>query len=174
MIQIDKTDFLYKTLQKLGEQDLDKQYLEFASEGVSSVKEFNNLIQSRLGLDYLGDFDESWFEEVADYYKDLHSHKLPAKNKVASLLKEYNQNPKEDIKKDIINSQLNEVLLIACAYKVSHPTVNLNDAVQICNIGLINAVNKFDVDAKLSFELYLNYWIMKEIQKEFTQGEKNG
>ena len=176
MIQIDKTDFLYKTLQKVGvdEADLDKEYLEFASRGVSNVKDINNVIQANLGLDYLGEFDESWFEEVADYYKDLRSYKVPAKSKVLELLKNYKQTQQDSIKKDIINSQLNEVLLIACAYKISHPNINLSDLVQTCNLGLIKAVDKFDLEAKLSFELYLNYWIMEAIQKEFTQGEKNG
>ncbi len=176
MIQIDKTDFLYKTLQKLGvnEENLDKEYLAFAGEGASNVKDLNNIIQASLGLDYLGEFDESWFEEVADYYKDLRSYKVPAKSKVVELLKSYKQAPQDKNKTDIINSQLNEVLLIACAYKVSHPDVNLSDLVQICNLGLITAVDKFDVDAKLNFELYLNYWIMEAIKKEFTQGEKNG
>lgn len=176
MIQIDKMDFLYKTLQKLGvdDEELDEKYLAFASEGVSSVKDLNNIIQANLGLDYLGEFDESWFEEVADYYKDLRAYKVPAKSKVMELLKNYKQNCQDNVKKDIINSQLNEVLLIACAYKIGHPDINLSDLVQTCNIGLINAVDKFDLDSKLSFELYLNYWIMEAIKKEFTQGEKNG
>ena len=176
MIQIDKTDFLYKTLQKLGidNLNLDEKYLEFAGAGVSSVKELNNTIQANLGLDYLGEFDESWFEEVADYYQDLKSNKVPAKSKVAELLKNYKQNPTDKIKTDIINSQLNEVLLIACAYKISHPEVNLSDLVQICNLGLLTAVDKFDADARITFDLYLNYWIMDTIQKEFTKGEKNG
>ena len=176
MIQIDKTDFLYKTLQKLGvsESELEQKYLQFASDGVASVKELNNYIQASLGLDYLGEFDESWFDEVADYYKDLRSHKVPAKSKVTELLKSYKLNPQEKTKEDIINSQLNEVLLIACAYKISHPDINLGDLVQICNLGLITAVDKFDIDAHLKFEIYLNYWIMEAIQKEFTQGENNG
>ena len=176
MIQIDKTDFLYKTLVKLGvdDADLDEKYLMFANEGVSNSKDLNNVIQAHLGMDYVGEFDESWFEDVADYYKDLHSYKVPAKSKVAELLKNYKLNPKQEIKNDIINSQLNEVLLIACAYKISHPDIILSDLVQICNLGLITAVDKFDETAKLNFELYLNYWIMEAIKKEFTQGEKNG
>jgi DNA-directed RNA polymerase sigma subunit (sigma70/sigma32) len=176
MIQVDKTDFLYKTLQKLGvdEDDLDEKYLMFASEGVSNSKDLNNIIQAHLGLDYVGEFDESWFEDVADYYQDLRLHKVPAKSKVTELLKSYKENPKLETKNDIIGSQLNEVLLIACAYKISHPDINLSDLVQICNLGLITAVDKFDETAKLNFELYLNYWIMEAIKKEFTQGEKNG
>lgn len=174
MIQIDRTDFLYKTLQKLGEDDIETKYLEFAQNGICSLKDFNNHIQSRLGMDYIGEFDESMFEDVVDYYKDLKLNKTPAKNKIATLLKQYKQTPSNELKTDIINSQLKEVLLIACAYKLYHNDVNLNDLVQVCNLGLIKAVDKYDEQCKLAFDTYLNYWILDAIQNEFTQGEKNG
>lgn len=177
MIQIDKTDYLYKTLQKLGvdEQDIEKQYIQFAESGVSTVSDFNNNLQSGLGMDYLGEFDENCLEDVLDYYNDLRKSKMPSKNRVVSLLKEYKQNPSEKLRTDIINSQLKEVLLIACAYKLRHEDIDLNDLVQVCNIGLMTAVEKFDVNSKLSFEIYLNYWILNAINKEYTLGEqKNG
>ena len=176
MIQIDKTDFLYKTLQKLGvdEQEIDNKYIEFANAGIATLKDFNNHIQASLGLDYVGDFDESVLEEVVDYYSDLKSSKSPAKSKITALLKQYKQTQDDKIRVDIINSQLKDVLFIACTYKLRHIDINLSDLVQICNLGLITAVSKFDVDAKLTFETYLNYWILDVINKEFTQGEKNG
>lgn len=176
MIQIEKTDFLYKTLQKLGveDKDIETRYLTFASTGISNIKDFNNHLQASLGLDYIGEFDESCFEEVVDYYKDLKLNKCPAKSKVLSLLKQYKQNPSDKLKVDIINSQLKEVLLIACTYKLRHADVNLSDLVQVCNLGLMTAVDKYKLEAKLSFQTYLNYWILDAINKEFTQGEKNG
>ena len=176
MIQIDKTDFLYKTLQKLGvdEQSIEKEYLAFAGEGISNAKDFNNNLQAKLGLDYLGEFDETSLEEVVDYYKDLKTNKGPAKNRVLTLLKQYREQPSEKLRADIINSQLKEVLLIACAYKLRHDDINLSDLVQICNLGLMTVVDKYDVNAKISFDLYLNYWILDAINNEFTQGEKNG
>ncbi|MFQ6724020.1 MAG: sigma factor [Clostridia bacterium] len=174
MIQIDKTDFLYKTLQKLGvnQEDIDEKYLYFAGLGISNAKDFNNHIQASLGLDFMGEFNEEWFDDVAEYYKDLRLAKLPCKTKTTQMLKQYKQNPSEKLKMDIINSQLKEVLLIACAYKISHTDINLSDLVQISNLGLITAVDKFDVNAKLSFDTYLNYWIMEAINNEFTKGEK--
>ena len=174
MIQVDRTDFLYKTLQKLGEDDVDTKYLEFAQNGICTLKDFNNYIQSQLGMDYIGEFDENLFEEVVDYYKDIKISKVPSKNRLSGLLKQYQQNPTDKLKMDIINSQLKEVLLIACAYKLCHNDVNLNDLVQVCNLGLIKAVNMYDEQHKLAFDTYLNYWILQTIQNEFTQGEKNG
>ena len=174
MIQIDKTDYLYKTLQKLGvdEQEINEQYMAFAEEGIINAKDFNNNLQAKLGMDYLGDFEDCQLEEVVDYYKDLKQNVHISKNKVMSLLKSYKQTGDEKTRNDIINSQLKEVLLIACAYKLRNDNINLSDLVQICNIGLMIAVDKFKVDAKLAFEIYLNYWILDTINKEFTIGEQ--
>ena len=176
MIQVDKTDFLYKTLLKLGVQDKDMedQYLLFATEGVSNIREFNNSLQSRLGLDYLGEFDENDFEEVVDYYADLKLNKAPAKTKLLAMLKQYKMSLDEDLRKSIISAKLKDVLLIACAYKLRHADINLADLVQTCNMGLMIAVEKFDVDERVQFETYLNYWILETINNEFTQGERNG
>lgn len=176
MIQIDKTDFLYKTLQKLGldEKEINDKYLEFANAGIATLKDFNNYLQASLGLDYIGDFDESVLEEVVDYYSDLKSNKSVAKSKISTLLKQYKQTQDEKIRATIINSQLKDVLFIACTYKLRHADINLSDLVQVCNLGLMTAVDKYNIDAKLTFETYLNYWILDVINKEYTQGEKNG
>ena len=176
MIQIDKTDFLYKTLQKLGvaQDQIDNKYLDFANKGIANLTDFNNHLQASLGLDYIGEFDEACLEEVVDYYKDLQLNKSPTKSKVAGLLKQYKQSNDANIRQDIINSQLKDVLFIACTYKLSHDQVNLGDLVQVCNLGLMTSVDKFDVNARLAFDTYLNYWILDAIDKEFTQGEKNG
>lgn len=175
MIQIDTTDFLYKTLKNLGvKEEIENQYLVFAQNGITNIKDFNNYLQACLGLDYVGEFDENLFEEVADYYKDLKINKMPAKNKTKSMLARYLTNPTNELKQDIINSQLKETLLIACAYKINHPNINLSDLVQICNLGLMTAVDNYR-EVKLPFEIYLNYWILDTINKEFTLGEeKNG
>jgi len=169
MIQIDKTDFLYKTLQNLGveQNEIEDKYMTFAKEGIITAKDFNNNLQAKLSMDYLGDIDESQLEEVVDYYKDLKHSASPSKNKVLGLLKQYKENPQENLRMDIIKSQLKEVLLIACAYKLTHNEINLNDLVQVCNIALMTAVEKFNVKSKISFETYLNYWILDAIDKEF-------
>ncbi len=175
MIQIDKTDLLYKTLQNLGvdEQEIDNQYMSFASDGIINIKDFNNNLQAKLGMDYVGEFDDRELEEVVDYYKDLKQNVHTPKSKVLALLKQYKQSGEEGLRIDIINSQLKEVLLIACAYKVCHRDINLSDLVQVCNLGLMTAVEKYKTDTKLGFETYLNYWIWDTINKEFTIGEQN-
>ena len=173
MIQIDKSDFLYKTLVNLGveEDKLEEEYVSFAKQGIINIKDFNNNLQAKLGMDYLGEIDETQFEEIVDYYVDLKHNKTVPKIKVAGLLKEYKQNLDNELKEKIINSQLKDVLLIACAYKLRNSEVDLGDLVQVCNIGLMTALDKYKVEAKMSFEIYLNYWMLDAINKEYTIGE---
>ena len=176
MIQIDKNDLLYKTLIKLGvdANSIDKEYMTFAENGIITIKDFNNSLQAMLGMDYVGEIDETKLEEVLDYYIDLKHSNVPPKSKTTGLLKQY-KNGDTSVYEQIINSQLKEVLLIACAYKMRHDEINLGDLVQVCNLGLLTAIEKFNPDTKLAFDTYLNYWIIQAINNEFTQGEeKNG
>lgn len=169
MIQIDKNDCLYKTLTKLKVDDIDASYTKFANEGLSSVKDFNNYLQASLGLDYLGEMDEDMFEDALPYYRDLKKSKCPSGGNL-KLLKQYKQNLDSSTREQFVNTQLKNVLLIACAYKLRHKDINLSDLVQICNLGLLTAIDKYDEQAKLSFDIYLHFWILDGIQKEFTIG----
>lgn len=169
MIQIDRNDCLYKVLTKLKADNIDDCYVKFANEGLSSVKDFNNYLQARLGLDYLGDMDESVFEEVLPYYRDLKKSRGSA-NGGLKLLKQYKQTLDKQTREQFVNGKLKDVLLIACAYKLRHKDINLSDLVQVCNIGLLNAIDKYEEQAKLNFDVYLHFWILNEIEKEFTIG----
>jgi DNA-directed RNA polymerase sigma subunit (sigma70/sigma32) len=172
MIQIDNTDFLYKTLQKLGvaEQEIDDKYLEFAKEGVSNMTDFNNYLLSNLEM-IETDVSEDDLVSVADYYYDLKKVKKIPKNNFTNLLKQYKQTKDAKLREEIINSKLMDTLLIACEYKFSHPNLILDDIVQVSNLGLMEAVERYKDDARLSFEIYLNYWILDAINKEYTIGE---
>lgn len=169
MIEIDKSDCLYKILTKLKVDDIEASYVKFANEGLSSVKDFNNYLQASLGFDYLGELDESEFEEVLLYYSDLKKSK-PASSSSLKLLKQYKKDLNSQTREQFVNSRLKEVLLIACAYKTRHKEVNLSDLVQVCNLGLLIAIDKYDEQAKLSFDVYLRFWILESIKKEFTVG----
>lgn len=174
MIRIDKNDFIYKHLAKLGVADnIDEQYIKFASEGITNNKEFNNFVLASLGMEFLSDFDDSVLEETVDYYADLKKMKSVPQSKLNQLLKQYYDTKDKDVKTEIIHARLKDTLLIACAYKLKHLDINLNDLVQTCNMGLIMAVDKYVPENKIPFDTYLNYWILDIINKEFTLGEQN-
>lgn len=171
MINIDKTDFVYKSLQSLGVENIDDQYMKLINNGVSDSKSLENYLLSELGLDFLGDIDESALEDVLPYFSDLKQLKKVPQSKINQMLKEYIKTNDAQIKEDIINAKLNDVLLLACAYKMRHLDINLNDLVQTCNIGVITALAKYNQTSKIKFDTYINYWILDAINKEFTIGE---
>ncbi len=171
MINIDKSDFVYKTLISLGVDDIESEYIKLINNGISDIKSLDNYLLSQLGLDFLGEVDEQALEDVLPYFSDLKSVKKVPKTKLNKMLDEYCATLDKQLKNEIINTQLNNVLLLACAYKMRHMDINLNDLVQTCNIGMINAIDKYSKLSKIKFDTYINYWILDAINKEFTIGE---
>lgn len=174
MLEIDKNDYLYKVLTKLKVENVEEYYTKFAGCGLSCAKDFYNYLQDGLGLNYLGEIDENVFEEVLPYYRDLKKAKCSSRGST-KLLKDYKQTSSKEAKEKFVHSKLKDVLLIACTYKLRHPEININDLVQICNIGLLEATEKYEINSKIPFDVYLHFWILEEINKEFTiGGEKYG
>ena len=174
MIQIDKNDFIYKHLIKLGvEENVDEEYVKFAQEGITNSKDFNNFVLASLGMELLTDFDDSALEETLDYYADLKKMKKMPKSQLNQKLKQYYLSKDNGVRTEVVNAKLKDALLIACAYKLKHLDINLNDLVQTCNMGLIIAVDKYAPDSKISFDVYMHYWILDIINKEFTLGEQD-
>lgn len=172
MIEIDKSDFIYKSLVKLGEEDkIENQYLKLVGEGISNIKDLNRYLQANLGMDYMDDFDEQILEEVVDYYHDLKKIKKLSSTKLNALLKEYQNSKDEQIKSQIISSQLQDTLLMACSYKLRHMELNLADLVQVANMGLMCAITKYKSESRIPFSTYLAYWVLNTMIEEFNLGE---
>lgn len=171
MVDIDKTDGLYRLLKALKVYNIETEYKFFINNGISDAKSLNNYLLSQLGLDYLGEIDESKFEDVLPYFSDLKNVKKFTSKQLSNMLNQYSESRDKGLKQDIINANLKDVLLLACAYKMRHTDINLNDLVQTCNMGLIEAIDRFDANSRIKFDTYLNYWVLKAITNEFTIGE---
>ena len=57
-------------------------------------------------------------------------------------------------------------MYLAVNYKTAHPNVNVLDVVQLANVGLLNALDKYNPENKIAFKDYIIYWVMEEINKE--------
>ncbi len=175
MVQIDKTDKLYKYLLGLGEENIDKVYLELAENGIFEHKDivayFNSTfetieIDENIELNY-----------ILDYFKDVKKLKKLPKNKIRESLVNYYETKDEKIKKDIINSYLEEVLTMAIFYynkakknyvrkSTADDELTIEDCVSDANIGLIKAIEKYNPKARISFDDYLIYYVRKMLKKE--------
>lgn len=66
------------------------------------------------------------------------------------------------IRKIIIEGNMKLVILIASMYKTSD-LISFEDIIQYGNMGLMRAVDKFDITLQTSFSKYAGYWIFQSI-----------
>lgn len=172
MIQIDKNDKLYKYLSNLGVEDIDKTYIELATEGRYNLDDVRQFFRQDYIPSATEDIDEAEIEKILDYYIDLKSVKTFNSTQIKKLLQNYKQTNDEQVKELIINSQLKDVLYLCLNYSIRHKDVDLQDLVQVANIGLLQAIEEYKPSAKIDFKDYIVYYVRKNI-KEF-QEKTNG
>ena len=173
MIEIDKSDFLYRHLSLLGEEDVDKKYLEYASLGIATSQDFKKELYNFFGECYNNELDEEELSLLIPYFNEVKKLKTLSSSKFNKLLKSYKQDKDKNIFKQLINAKLKDVILLAYMYKLKNDKIELMDIVQICNLGLIKAIDKYNENSKINFDEYMYYWIKEEINgtKENIDGQ---
>lgn len=103
------------------------------------------------------------------YLKDIAKIPILTEQEEKSLLLKAKQGD-EKAKKKLVESNLRFVVSIAKQYQ--NKGVPLEDLISVGNIGLIEAVNKFNLDYDCRFLSYAIWWIRDYILKEiFTNGK---
>ncbi len=165
MIEIDKTDELYRYLTGLGAQDVDKLYLELANEGRFKRKDVSHYFRSTFDCSLTEDLNEKDLELVIDYFADLKKVKKLNKIKLNSMLKEYAESHNQALKQEIVSNKLLDVLYMCIDYKTLNKDEDLQDLVQNANIGLMEAVEHFNPKAHIDFDEYVIFWVRDNILK---------
>ncbi len=175
MIEIDKQDALYKYLQNLGVQDIDTLYLELAKNGRYKREDVQLYFLSKLRPSATQDIDESELERLIDYYADIKKNKPKriSKKELDYLLKIYKETLDKQIKDKILTSKLMDLMLMCVNYHSFHKDVDIQDLIQVANLGLLEALENYKVDAKIDFNDYIVYWVREKIIQEFEE-KKNG
>lgn len=171
MLEIDKKDSLYNYLQNLGVEDLDKTYLSLAKDGRYKRADVISYWQSTFRPSNTNDIDEKDLEMVVDYYVDLKKVKTLTDKQLNQVLKEYKKTNNNELKDIIINSQLKDVMYLCLNYLSFHKDENIQDLIQDANIGLMQAVDKYNEKARISFKDYVIYWVRNSIIHDL--GENN-
>lgn len=172
MVNIDKTDELYRYLTNLGADEVDEEYLKLASEGRLKRKDVQSYFRSTFDGSLTEELDEADLEMVIDYFADLKKQKKLKKPELNAMLKRYHETHDQQIKQDIVSAKLMDVLYLCLDYKTLHKDENLQDLVQNSNIGLIEAVEKYNPKARIDFDDYIIYWVRANILK--NKEEKHG
>ena len=168
MIKIDKTDALYKYLTSLKAENIDDVYIELAKNGRFKLDDVRAYFRETFRPSQTEDIAEKELEKVLDYYVDIKKAKHLNSKALKDKLKEYKQTKDENLRVQIINSQLKDILYLCLNYSTLHKNVDIQDLVQVANLGLIEAIEKYDEKARLEFKDYLVYYIRENI-KDFEE-----
>lgn len=169
MIKIDKTDALYKYLTALNIENAEEVYLELANNGRFKLNDVRQYFREMFNPSQTEDIDEKELEKVLDYYVDIKQVKHFNTQQIKKLLEEYKNTGDVKIKELIINSQLKDILYLCLNYSTLHKDVDIQDLVQIANIGLIEAIEKYNSQAKVDFKDYMVYYIRKNVKENFEE-----
>lgn len=169
MIKIDKTDALYKYLTALGVENIDEVYLELAQNGRFKLDDVRQYFRATFQPSQTEDLSELQLEKVLDYYIDIKKIKHINTQQTKKLLEEYKNSQDNKIKELIINSELKDILYLCLNYSTLHKDVDVQDLVQIANMGLIEAIEKYNPQARVEFKDYIVYYVRKNIKKEFEE-----
>lgn len=110
-------------------------------------------------------------QSVALYLKELNSDqqtKPLSKEDEAKLFTEYRNNPNTRLKDRLIKANLRFVVTVAKQYEKRADKVLLCDIIQHGNIGLIKAIDRYDVSIGTRFLTYAAWYITQEIDKYFN------
>ena len=77
----------------------------------------------------------------------------------------------EDAKRVMIESNLRLVVSIACNYVGK--SSSLDELIQEGNMGLMRAIERFDVRMGFKFATYATYWIRQAIERFLTEKSRN-
>jgi len=171
VIEFDEFDSLGKFLTKLKVENLTEEYESLAKEGRYTRDDVIRYYKEDLEPSLTKELDEKELEEVVDYYNDIKKIKSLSIKDLNSKLNLYAETRSDELKTEIINSKLKDIFHMALNYFSSHKDLNIQDVVQTANLGLFEAVEKYDAKAKLDFNDYIIYYVRKNLKKEFE--EKN-
>lgn len=137
-------------------------------EEADSLEEMDDS-QSEMELDSSYEYDEAEDEEAADRPEHRSAEKTKKlvwdKERTRQLFKRYKLRGDEDARDQLVTSHLNLVRFLA--YKFKNRGEPVDDLIQVGTIGLIKAIDRFDIERGLEFTTYATPTILGEIKRHF-------
>lgn len=109
---------------------------------------------------------EQQLDIVKVYLKEIGNYSLLQENEEVELIKKA-QKGNESARERIINHNLRLVVSIAKKYN-QNTSISFLDLIQEGNIGLMKAVEKFDISKGYKFSTYATWWIRQTISRAIT------
>lgn len=155
-----KVKVISKTLSSV---DYFKVFMEYISDTTSTFDDYSRLLNIITPRDLTDNIND-------DYIREICAHPLLSEQESSDLFKKLrDEDDKVNIvvRDKLINSNLRLVVSIAKRYM--NRGVEFIDLVQEGNIGLMRAVDKYEVDKGFSFSTYAYYWIKLCVNRAIAQ-----
>lgn len=111
-------------------------------------------------------------DSVKEYLKEIGSIPLLTMEEEREIFKKYNstsdEKEKSKIKKKIVEANLRLVISIAKKYKNNGNNYSFIDIIQDGNVGLMTAVDKYDLNRGYKFSTYAIWWIRQAITRSMA------
>jgi len=104
------------------------------------------------------------------YKKELSQYEIMTEEEFIKLIKEYKETKSTEIKNKIIEGNLRLVMYEVNNFSCNDYLINKEDLIQIANLALIEAIEKFDLSKNISFSTYavslIRFHLMSQRSKE--------
>lgn len=100
-------------------------------------------------------------DAITQYLNDISKYNTYSVEEEQNIFQKYKSTGDINIKNDIINHNLK--LVVFAAKKYSNTGIDLLDIIQFGNIGLMDAIDKYDVNLGYKFSTYALWWIKRAI-----------
>lgn len=132
----------------------------------TDLEKTNNLEEIEKILEYReesGEFDGEMLDVTRAYLYSIARYPMLNNEENNSLLREYQINHDPRIKNKIVEANLRLVVYVVSKHGYFNTSHEFIDLIQEGNIGLMNAVDKFDFNRKGKFSTCAYYWIRAQV-----------
>jgi RNA polymerase sigma factor (sigma-70 family) len=107
-------------------------------------------------------------ESLDAYYNDLSRVRTLGADEEKGLFIKYRDNKDKDIRRVLVESCLKLVFSLARRYWMDKDLSTLKRLISSGNVGLLEAVERFDPERGTKFSSYASFWILLHIRNELT------
>lgn len=182
---IDKNSYK-KLCNKYGEDNVDKYIIEYEeigtnakiSDNISKILDFlvkdeeekeENITDNDFNNDVI--VDDYTDDPVKQYLKEIGKIPTFSEDEEKEIFRKYNNaiDEKEKIKisQEIVTANLK--LVVSIAKKYVKPSYSILDVIQDGNIGLMKAIDKYDLNRGYKFCTYATWWIKQSITRALSE-----
>lgn len=119
--------------------------------------------ESLLCDDLFSDIDDNHYDSLFSHFWKQKEHKVLSSGEINKLIIKFKEQGDREAREIVIRSHIR--LVHFWAQKFSWSSIDFFDLVQEGCIGLLQAIERFDVSKGVKFSLYATFWVKAKIRK---------